>query len=345
MVERQSFRNQTLYADLLQEAVADTLPAGVGMSFTHKTINDRRYWYLSVAIGKRRIQTYLGPDSDELREQIKLHREKWSQAEKPLRARALLVAHLIKSGATPTPPGVASILSLLADGGVFLAGGVVIGSIAFAAYANMLGVQWTHGSMQTQDIDIATDHVAVAVQPDGILLEEVLAKSDLKFTPIPALTPKAPNTGFSSGPGGIHVDVLTPMRGKESSRPIFLKRLGVYAEPLRFLDYLLEDSQQCVLLAKSGILVHVPNPARYALHKLVVAERRPTTWATKARKDIDQAAQIIQVLVEDRPGELISALEAAKNYHQKFYQTLEKGMERLPGLQNISLSELMELVS
>jgi hypothetical protein len=37
------------------------------------------------------------------------------------------------------------------------------------------------------------------------------------------------------------------------------------------------------------LLVNVPSPARYALHKVVIARRRATGQAAKARKDIQQA--------------------------------------------------------
>ena len=55
MIDRQTPRNQTLYADLLQEVLSATSPSGRGLSFTRKTIKGRIYWYLSVAVGNRQI--------------------------------------------------------------------------------------------------------------------------------------------------------------------------------------------------------------------------------------------------------------------------------------------------
>ena len=39
-------------------------------------------------------------------------------------------------------------------------------------------------------------------------------------------------------------------------------------------------------------------PARFAFHKLLVATLRPAAFQAKAEKDIVQAAQVLEVLVE-----------------------------------------------
>ena len=60
------------------------------------------------------------------------------------------------------------------------------------------------------------------------------------------------------------------------------------------------------------MLVTVPDAGRYALHKLAVAERRghgPTS--IKAQKDRRQAAALIEVLADARPGLLAAAARAA----------------------------------
>lgn len=340
MIERQSLRGQTLYADLLQEVMSDAAPAGVGQSFTRKVIKGRNYWYLSVAIGRRRIQTYLGPDSEHLRGKIAEQRALWLQARSSRQQRSLLVSHLTMAGANSVPSPLASILSLLADGGVFRAGGVEVGPIAFAAYANMLGVRWAYGSTQAQTLD-TTDPVTVAVRAEGIRLEEVLARSGVGFTPIRALTPRPPKSGLLSDRGGVRVDVWTPAHARDTSGPVFVERFGLYADPLHFLDFLLEDTQECVLLAKSGIFVHVPNPGRFALYKLFVAEQYSTASVARAHKEMVQAAQLIEILSNDMPGALLSALDAAKTYHEEFFETMEAGLRRLPSDQQQALKAMM----
>lgn len=327
MIDRQTPRNQTLYADLLQEVLSATSPSGRGLSFTRKTIKGRIYWYLSVAVGNRRLQSYLGADTQLLRESIDRIRAQWTRDVGPRKDRARLVAHLISTGAVATLPSVGTVLSLLADGGVFRAGTVLVGTHAFQAYANLLGVRWASGAMRTQDIDLAVDRIALAVKLEGVHLTETLDQAG-GFSAIPSLLWKHPSSSFSGA--GLHIDILTPLLGKPGQGPVFVERLGVHAEPLRFLDYLMVDAQPCVLLAKDGIPVNVPDLARFALHKLVVSERRQSAWATKAYKDVQQAAAILEVLAEDMPGALIAALDAARRYHGKFRATVLRGARRLP---------------
>jgi hypothetical protein len=56
-----------------------------------------------------------------------------------------------------------------------------------------------------------------------------------------------------------------------------------------------------------AVLVTVPAPARYALHKLLVSQTRSAVQQTKAGKDLQQAALLLEVLAEDRPDDLAAA--------------------------------------
>ena len=80
--------------------------------------------------------------------------------------------------------------------------------------------------------------------------------------------------------------------------------------PLRFLDYLIEETQPAAVVGGSGILVNVPRPGRFALHKLLVAGRRTAATRAKARKDRVQAGALLRVLLEDVPGEITLAWKA-----------------------------------
>ena len=63
------------------------------------------------------------------------------------------------------------------------------------------------------------------------------------------------------------------------------------------------------MVAGTPCLVRVPQPARYALHKLIISRERNLGDATKKGKDIRQARLLIKLLKEDRPGDLSLALE------------------------------------
>ena len=59
-----------------------------------------------------------------------------------------------------------------------------------------------------------------------------------------------------------------------------------------------------VIVDGGGVLVHVPDPARFGLHKMIVSGEREMTRHTKREKDLRQAAQVLSVLLEERPGDI-----------------------------------------
>ena len=71
---------------------------------------------------------------------------------------------------------------------------------------------------------------------------------------------------------------------------------GASADSLRLLDFLIRDPLRTMLLHKSGVPVTVPDPSRFAVHKLIVASRRHTDGqsAVKRAKDIRQAALLFE---------------------------------------------------
>lgn len=320
-----------LYAQLLTQCLHGAAPTGHGLSFVKKRIKGGVHWYLQVTVGSRKTQHYIGPDTPEVRDLVAREKELWSSSSADARERERLVAMLVSGGAYSLSGVEARVFELLERAGVFLAGGVLIGSHAFTVYGNMLGVHWKSETTRTQDVDIASDYrVQIGITDRKISLRQVLMDSELGFVEVPALDRKSPSTGFRIAGKQVSVELLTPMVGKTSAKPVPIASLGAYAEPIRFLDYLLVDPQPAVLVARAGMLVNVPLPARYALHKLVIAERRSPAFHTKTQKDISQAAQLIEALRRDRPGDLRLAWEAAQRQPQKFTQQLQAGLKRLP---------------
>lgn len=123
------------------------------------------------------------------------------------------------------------------------------------------------------------------------------------------------------------------MRGRESSRPIKLDSFATFATPLRHLDYLLDDVQSTVLLYGHGIMVNVPSPGRFAVHKCAISQKRSTGSAAKIRKDLDQAEQIFEALLDLRPADITLALRAASERSRAFAEKFDAGLERLdPGI-------------
>jgi hypothetical protein len=320
-----------LYTQLLSQCLQGAAPSGRGISFVSKRISGSKHWYLQLTVGSRKTQHYVGPDRVAVRQLIAREKALWKDAVADLATREQLVSMLISGGAISVAGTDARIFELLERTGVFLANGVIVGSHAFALYGNMLGVRWAAEAMRTHDIDVAAErHVVIGIADRPINLRQSLVESELGFIEIPALNRKAPSTKFRIRGQQISVDFLTNMVGRTSSTPVHLRALQAYAEPVRFLDYLLADVQPAVVVARAGVLVNVPDPARFALHKLVTAQRRVPAFHSKAQKDLTQADQLLRWLAEHRPGDLRRAWKAVRAQPQKFVQQLTSAIKRLP---------------
>ena len=99
--------------------------------------------------------------------------------------------------------------------------------------------------------------------------------------------------------GGLRVDFLTPPRARRPAGPkSYRPEYGRTAAALPgFPD---PRSRATVILHGPGIYVHVPAPARYAVHKLIVSHRRPEGFA-KRDKDLQQSEALLSALAEKRP--------------------------------------------
>ena len=138
------------------------------------------------------------------------------------------------------------------------------------------------------------------------------------FFPIPQFSNKDPSTAFKMRGKEFRIDILTPMIGKESEKPVFLPALNTAAQPLRFLNYLVADPVECAIPYDAGILAHVPDPARFALHKLIISTKRDVTRQTKAKKDLAQAAALLEFLWEERRGDVLKAWDTLKYKGRKW---------------------------
>lgn len=320
------------YSELMQNCV-HPLSDGSNLSFKSKEINGRRYWYLYISVGSTRREHYLGQESPELLARIEDEKSAWESNVDDRELRQRLVSMLIAGGMARLANDEGKVLTLLERNGIFLAGAALVGTVAFRAYANMLGVTWPSGA-GTQDIDVAADrHYTVALpRPRGsVNLGRLILDSDLGFVEVPALNRKHPSTSFKIRGRDLIVDVLAPMRGRETSRPVHLADFETYAAPVRHLDYLLADIQPAVLLHGHGIMVNVPAPARFAIHKCALSLKRPAASAAKARKDRIQAEQLFRVLVEERPSDIAFAHEAARSQGKNFLKRFETALDMLDG--------------
>tara|TARA_R110002096_G_scaffold17196_1_gene59421 strand:+ start:931 stop:1959 length:1029 start_codon:yes stop_codon:yes gene_type:complete len=318
------------YSELLQNCV-QPISDGSNLSFKSKKINGKRYWYLYKSIGKTRREHYLGEETTALLDRIDDEKALWQSNVDDRGLRTSLVNMLIGGGMSALSRDEGKVLTLLERNGVFLAGAALVGTLAFRAYSNMLGVSWPSDA-GTQDVDIAADNqylLAVPRPKAPVNLGQLILDSGLGFIEVPTLNPKQPSTSFRIRNRDFRVDVLAPMRGRETARPIKLEPFGTYATPLRHLDYLLEDIQPAVLLYGHGIMINVPAPGRFAVHKCVISQKRGSTAAARIRKDLSQAEQMFQALLELRPSDIALALRAAQERDAAFQDKIQAGLDLL----------------
>ena len=313
---------QTAYAELVDRCGSDAFASAFPEdgSFTSKTIRGRRYWYFQVSEEGTRKQRYVGAETPELIEHIKRHKE----ARNDVRERQVLVSTLVRSAhLLRAVPQIGQVVEALATAVVFRLRGVLVGTVAYQTYSAMLGTRLPIRSAQTGDVDIAQfSNVSVAIKDETPAILDVLKGVDETFRPVSHLHPGRVTTYQSAT--GIRVDFLTPNEGPDTDVPAALPALGIDAQQLRFLDFLIHDPEPAVLLHGPGVYVLVPAPQRYAVHKLIVSRRRGT-GAAKAEKDIQQAEALLDVLARKRPHELHAAWREAFERGKTWRQLMGEG--------------------
>jgi hypothetical protein len=127
----------------------------------------------------------------------------------------------------------------------------------------------------------------------------------------------------------LNLEFLVPEQGRGSDKPMELPELKINAQRLRFLNYLLEDS---VKVHYEGLPLRLPHPARFALHKLIVATRRKNK--EKAARDVNQALSLLHTIFQ--AGEEASLTKALDAMPRGWINILKKQLPLLqkefPGL-------------
>lgn len=325
---------QTSYAELLDQLrLASVSEYPDGSTFRKRTISGREYWYVQEPTGPtgRPPERYLGADTEERRALV----EAAQRAKADTDSRKVIRRSLTGAGLPEPDRLTGAVIEALASAGVFRLRGVIVGTVAFQTYSGLLGVRLPGAAIRTGDLDLAQDY-GISVNLDDTLdtpLLEVLQAVDPEFRSVPSLA--GPNIAATyARPGGYRVDVLTTNRGADRDAPVRLPSLKSDTVVQRFLDYLLKDTVDAAVLSRSGALVNVPSPERYAIHKLIVSTMRKATGtsAVKADKDVIQAGLLIEALISKRrEDDLSSALEEAITRGESWRRSIQKASTRLSG--------------
>jgi hypothetical protein len=331
---------QTAYAQLFEAAIAADHVRSVADltgSFATKTVKGRKYWYYQCTQPSGVLkQHYVGPDSAAVRRLVESARGQG--ATKSLRPLAQVAATL---GCSVIVKKHERVLRRLAEYGFFRGGGLLIGTHAFLVFGNVLGVRWGRPEL-TQDIDFAHAGRALSLALPGTLevrTEKAIDSLAMGFLPVSGLAGKSGATFLNPKEPEFRLDFLT-VRHRGRDEPYYHPQLNVALQPLPFMEFVLEQVEQAVALSsEEAVLVNLPEPARFAVHKLIVFGERAGAYRAKGTKDLAQAAALLTVLWERRPNLVKDALADAGSRGKGWAVRLRSGANALlkahPELQSV----------
>lgn len=317
-MEAQNALTQMLYAQLLEEAMAYAVTlfenGVVGSSYVNVSRGKRYlYWQIRLPDGSFKRKS-LGLESEATTALVTSLLARKESAAEAIAALQSTTRSFVASGGLSIEPAHFNVLEHLARSGLFSKGNVVVGSHAFASIGNALGVRWGN-SLKTTDMDfVRPTGISLAIPDSGetIRVPDVVKAADSSFFEVPKLNLKQASTSIMSRKTKVKIDFLTTQKSWHDSEPHYFEDLAIAAKPLRFMDYLIGDQLfSGILVGSYAIPVTLPDPARFALHKLVIAQERVPAFQTKAKKDIVQASEVLDALLEvGRKGDIDAALAA-----------------------------------
>ena len=278
---------------------------GTPGSVEERVVAGRKFWYRQFydAEGKRAAD-YLGPADDaDAKARVEETRDRIAEANALLRDGR----DLARYGYVRAEPRVSAILAALGNRGLFRGGAVLVGSHAYGALLNDLGVR--AASFQTEDVDIARGEALDVALPEGESFETILASSRVPLLAVPGFGRNAATTSFKVKGARLRVDLLAPGSGKEVGVKA-VPELRAHAAALPFLKYLLEGAVEGIVLGRENVApVRLPRAERMAWHKMLVASLRGVT-RDKRTKDLQQAATLVAALSAEDAGALDDARAA-----------------------------------
>ena len=310
---------RSLYEDVTRRVMAaDLLPASIvtrrsrGHAYLHAVIRD----------GGQRRSVYLGR-ADDL--QAQAHAERYRRASRQAKDTKIAIQALRRSSFVAMSPAYGRLLEVVANAGLFKAGLVLVGTIAYQQYTWLLGAELTEGAARTDDADFSIARFAVqSIPKDTDPLEVILKRADPSFEPKWHHDDKLPRAFTSDH---LSVEMLTTKGRKHELLEI--PRLHCAAVPLAYMDYLLSEPIDVVALYGAGVPIKVPDPARYAIHKLLI-ERG--AYSSKSDKDLHQAAELISILRDQEPDRLDMAVAAAKRAGPSWRRRLDERLRQVNAL-------------
>lgn len=341
-------QTQTLYAELLERVMADTIGPFVSKletAFVPKTVRGHKYWYLQYRDSEGMRQMYLGRETVELLALIGGLREQAKAVAGSLDKRRKLSAALQSMGFPVWPGPLMQVCERLASHGMFANGAILVGTLAYSLAGGVLGFRLGGSSTMTNDVDLSFGSGVQLALPDTPETDVpgVLDGLKMGFLPVPQLDSNEPFTSFKVRDSDLRVDFLTILRRKAG--PVYMPRFKTAALPLPFMDYLIQEPVKAVVPFNTGILVNIPNPAHLAVHKIIVSSERTVREQAKSRKDIDQAGDLFMALLGTRPRDIEEAFHDAWGRGPKWRAALKQGFRQLAIRQAVLFKDMAVSIS
>lgn len=293
-----------MVADLMQQLEA----AETAATPYRRSRGGIEYLYAKRQIGAGRKDIFIGRADDP---QAVMRAESYSRGAAAARRRRKQVQILKAQGLWGPEPWLGRLLEAVADAGLFHQGALLVGTAAFQLMEPLLGIFLPRPTLMTTDLDIATASLALEAPP-GETFEQIVHLADPTFTAVPQLRKARLPSRFRAADGHL-VELLTPVLRRSDTNPMPLPGLAASAAPLAYMQWLIAEPVTALALWGSGVLVRIPRPARYAVHKLIIAQRRDPANIIKRSKDLEQARIIIAALERADPFAIEDALEDARS--------------------------------
>ena len=304
---QQKFRLQELafrtqYAELKERVLAEgQLLAGTPGSLKLREKSGYPHWYRCYySVPGKPKEEHVGADHEQSvlhAMQQKMGFSAWVERQ---------VRSLRQLGFQVADKETARVLVELHNRGLFSGGLVLVGTLAYMAWLNELGI--ISASARTHDVDLARANTLKLAAPLSFL--ETLRNTDLPFVPVPALDPRQPSTSVKlPGAQALRIDVLAP--GRPIGAPIPIPEIEWSAQAVPHFDYLLAEAVPAAALAGGHCIpISLPGAGRFVWHKFYSSSAR-TGFPEKAAKDMQQAIVLADALATHEPVELLSSWNEA----------------------------------
>jgi hypothetical protein len=292
---------RTRYADLKQRVTATgELLRGTPGGVFKRTGTGHEYWYrVYYPVPGKQAEEFIAPADNKTARRAMLTRI--AAAQRVVEQ----VRRLKQTGYQVADKAVASVLIELHNSGLFKAGLIVVGTLAYMGWLNEHGARASNA--QAQDVDLARPTRLRLAGPVSLL-------SSFERIHVPALPVRGARGRHSitlglPGKEVLRVDVLAP--GRDTGRMVQVPELQWHAQMVPHFDYLLEDCQEAAVLAGGQCIpVRLPRAERIVWHKLY-SSTDSTRPADKKAKDLAQAVTLAAVIGEQKGEALRRSFAAA----------------------------------